>query len=179
MTRLQFLQGVAAHYDYLVRLAASHNAAFPRDVIHGLVSCLLDNNAYKDADALKVRAWLAVCAIKAVRYARRSVQYRNGLTTSVDEIGENVEKARIIGTSQELMEMSSDVDKAISTLEPLDQEIARGVYMGNETFETMGELLGRSPAYLRRRAMAVKRHLRDILKEYTKLQVGKLSEKVG
>ncbi len=166
-----FVETVMQHYDYFVRLAASHGAYAPRDVVQHIVAHLLKNKKYETAKHENVRAWVARVVINRVRNERKQFATRSAILAA----GNEMEFSQHTGTEARLLEVTNDVRAAILTMEPLDQQIAAGIYMGNETFDSLGEELGFAPSYLRKRAMSVKRHLRDFLKEYSKVQVEELS----
>ncbi len=170
MDEQTFVDTVGKHYDYFVRLATSHGAWNPRDVVQHIVMRLLDNKKYETAKHENVRAWVARVVINRVKNERIQAARR----TAILNEGNEMEFSQHVGTEVRLLELTQDVRAAITTMEPLDQQIATAIYMGNETFDSLGELLDFAPSYLRKRAMAVKRHLRDFLKEYSKIEVEEL-----
>lgn len=169
MTKQKFLWLVKKYYKTMTKQATYYSkGADGEEIVNSFVVYVLNRKSHlaMTGSNTVLKNWLYVCIRNQAWRHLRLEKERAGVTTGEDELFYTPER----------LELQADVRKALDLLAPDDRTCALGVLMGNDTYETMAEILGIRPSEVLLKVEELKDFFSAYLSSYN---VGKLQGKTG
>lgn len=185
MNKLAFQKIVTKEYQFLQRAASSVGLEAPAEAVHDVIANVLATEAYKDLDPAKgsIRGFLYRCVRNQAVNLKRRESFETKVFATLDDgdaDGDSKDSKRVKALSYDPEpDVSVDVADAIAQLAPLEQLVAEGIYMGNESYESLAEQTGHTLNQIREAGRRCREKLRALLAEYGSEQVGKALKQTG